>query len=272
MIKDLPEKLYFEPSTIENIDKSVLDYVASLNLRAETNEGVQQVPIVWGTSERAYISKGDNSLRDKQGMLKFPIISIKRTGFTKPLGSRGVFQGNVPEENDEQGGSLIVSRAINHEKTNNFAKADTKKQTGQEHFPRTNSKIVYQTVTAPMPVNVELTYEIVIRTEYQQQMNDLMLPFITTPGTINYVNLESNGHRYEGFLQDQYGSRDNLANYSSEERKFETSINLRVVGYLVGHGVNRDKPHFAVRENAVEVKIPREKVVVDPKELEKYGL
>ena len=132
MINKLPQKLHFEPSTIENIDKSVLDYVSGLSLRTQTNEGTQEVPIVWGTSERAYISKGDESLRDKQGMLKFPIISIKRTGFTKPLGSKGVFQGNVPEEDDQQGGSLIVSRKINHEKTNNFAKADTKKATGQE--------------------------------------------------------------------------------------------------------------------------------------------
>ncbi len=268
----LPEKIYFEPSTIENIDKSVLDYINGLSLRTMTNEGTRLVPVVWGTSERSYISKGSENLRDKQGMLKLPIISIKRTGFTKPLGSKGAFQGNVPEEDDLQGGSLIVSRKINQVKSNNFAKADTKRQTGQESYPRLNNKIVYQTVTAPMPVNVELTYEIVLRTEYQQQMNDLMLPFVTTPGTINYVNLESNGHRYEGFLQDQYGSRDNLSNYSSEERKFETAINLRVVGYLVGHGLNREKPHFAVRENAVEVKIPRESVVIDPEELKKYGL
>tara|TARA_B100000427_G_C15509504_1_gene595535 strand:- start:1131 stop:1949 length:819 start_codon:yes stop_codon:yes gene_type:complete len=272
MKNDTSEKIYFEPSTIENIDKSVLDYVSGLKLRTATNEGSDLVPVVWGTSERSYISKGSESLRDKQGMLKLPIISVKRTGFSKPLGSKGVFQGNVPEENDVQGGSLIVSRKINQEKTNNFAKADSKRQTGQENYPVVNQKIVYQTVTVPMPVNVELTYEIILRTEYQQQMNDLMLPFITVPGTINYVNLKSNGHRYEGFLQDQYGSRDNLSNYSSEERKFETSINLRVVGYLVGHGINRERPHFAVRENAVEIKIPREKVIVDPDELKKYGL
>ena len=257
MNKDLPEKIYFEPSTIENIDKSVLDYVASLELRVDTNEGVRLVPIVWGTSERSYISKGSESLRDKHGMLKLPIISIKRSSVAKPLASKGVFQGNVPEKNDQQGGSLIVSRKINQENTNNFAKADAKRSTGQENYPRVNTKIVYQTVTVPMPVNVEITYEIVLRTEYQQQMNNLMLPFITAPGTINYVNLESNGHRYEGFIQDQYGSRDNLTNYSSEERKFETSINLRVIGYLVGHGINREKPHFSVSENAVEVKIPR---------------
>ena len=117
-----------------------------------------------------------------------------------------------------------------------------------------------------------MTYEIKIRTEYQQQMNSLILPFMTVPGTINFINLESNGHRYEGFLQDQYASADNLSNYSSEERRFETTITLRVVGYLVGQGDNREKPHFTIRENAVEVKIPRESVVIDKEEIKKYKL
>lgn len=268
----IPEKLYFEPSDIENIDKSVLDYVKGLKLRTRTNEGFNEVPVVWATSERSYISKGDKNLRDKQGMLKLPIISIRRTGFSKPLASKGAFQGNVPENPDSKGGSLVVARVVNQEKTNNFASADNKKMNGQESFPRNNQKIVYQTVYAPMPVNVELTYEIILRTEYQQQMNELMLPFVTTPGTINFVRLESNGHKYEGFLQDQFGSADNLSNYTSEERKFETSISLRVVGYLVGQGDNRDKPHFSIRENAVEVKIPRESVVISQEEIEKYNL
>ncbi len=266
------EKIYFKASTIENIDRSVLNYIKQLNLFVETNEGFREVPVMWGTSERSFLSKKDEDLRDEQGMLKLPIISIRRTGLSKTLASKGIFHGFVPEIADQQGGSLVVSRKINQEKTNNFAKADAKKSTGQESYPRENNKIVYQTVSAPMPVNVEMTYEIVLRTEYQQQMNDLILPFITKPGTINYIRLESEGHKYEGFLQDQYTSRDNLSDYTSAERKFETSINLRVVGYLVGQGKNREKPHFSIRENAVEVKIPRESVVVDPKEIEKYKL
>jgi len=207
-------------------------------------------------------------------MLKLPVISIRRTGFSKPLSSKGAFQGNIPEVNDAKGGSLMVSRVINQEKTNNYARVASKKASGQESHPlnKKNEKIVYRTVSAPMPVNVEMTYEITIRTEYQEQMNSLMLPFITTPGTINYIKLENNGHRYEGFLQPEYSSSDNLSDYSSEERKFETKISMRVVGYLVGQGDNRVKPHFSIRENFVEIKIPRESVVIDPKELEKYGL
>ena len=41
---ELPEKEYFEPSTLENIDKSVLDYVKDLKLQSKTNEGSKVVP------------------------------------------------------------------------------------------------------------------------------------------------------------------------------------------------------------------------------------
>ena len=270
--KKIENKVYFEPSTVEGIDRSVYEYVKSLKLSARTNEGFKPVPILWGTSERSFLSKNDKDARDAQGMLRLPIMSVKRTGFTKSLNSRGIFQGNVPENPDEKGGSLMVSRVINQEKTNNFARVDAKKISGQEAHPVETNKIVYRTISSPMPVNVEMTYEILIRTEYQEQMNSLMLPFITNPGTINYIKLESSGHRYEGFIQEEYASSDNLSDYSSSERKFETKISLRVVGYLVGQGDNREKPHFSIRENFVEIKIPRESVVTDPKELEKYGL
>lgn len=266
------KKVNFEPSTIENIDRSIYDFVKNLHLSVKTNEGSRKVPILWGTSERSFLGKDSNDVRDKQGLLKLPLITIRRSGITKSLGSKGAFQGNVLENPDEQGGSLVVSRVINQNKTKNFANADAKKLRKQENFPRKNKKIVYTTVSAPMPVNVEVDYEITIRTEYQQQMNNLILPFVTIPGTINFIRLKSGEHKYEGFIQGQFQSQGNLVNYTSEERKFEMKIQVKVIGYLVGQGNNREKPHFSIRENAVEVKLPKERVMIDPEELEKYNL
>ena len=256
----LPRKVHFEPSTIETIDRSVLSYLTKLNLFADTNEGWKKVPVIWGTAERAYQVKHNKDIRDQQGMLKLPIISVKRASLVKDMPSKGVFQGTQPAMKDEQGGSLAVGRMIYQDKTTKFANADAARLNGQYNYPRLNSKVVYRTVMAPMPVNVTVMYEITIRTEYQQQMNNLMLPFITTPGTINYVRLFDGEHRYEAFIQGDMQSNDNLADFSSDERKFETKIQLKVVGYLVGEENNREKPHYAVRENAVEVKIPRERI------------
>lgn len=269
-------KIHFEPSTVENIDRSVLDYIKSLKLAVDTNQGFTEVPVLWGTSERSFLSKDKKEIRDEQGTLKFPLISIRRSSLSKPLKSGGVFQGNVPEFNDGQGGSLPIGKVIFQERTTAFANAEAMRLHGQNNYPRPNHKVVYQTVYAPMPVNVEVMYEITLRTEYQQQMNDLMLPFVTKPGTINYVLLKSEGHRYEGFIQEQYQSSDNLSDFSAAERKFETKITLKVIGYLVGEGKNEDKSHFSVRQNFVEVKLSRETVTLgeipDHKNGAYYGL
>ena len=274
-MSEIPEngigKLHFESSTIETIDKSVLNYVEGLNLFSTTNKGWKKVPVLWGTAERSFLSKDKTDIRDSLGALIYPIISIRRSSFKKDLKSPGIFQGNVPEVDDEQGGSLDVQRVIYQEKTTRFANADAAKLHGQKNYPSANPKIVYRTVSVPMPVNVEVMYEITIRTEYQQQMNELMLPFITKPGTINFVKLTEAGHRYEGFIQSDYQTQDNLSDYSSDERKFETKLNLKVVGYLVGEGDNRTKPHYAIRENAVEVKIPRERISLQEVPEHEYG-
>tara|TARA_R100001510_G_C7647880_1_gene205217 strand:+ start:1118 stop:2332 length:1215 start_codon:yes stop_codon:yes gene_type:complete len=258
--QDLSRKIHFEPSTIETIDKSVLNYMEKLDLFTNSNDGWRKVPIVWASAERAYQVKKNKELRDGQGMLKFPIISIKRNSIVKDMGSKGVFQGNVPEIDKKDGGSLAVGRVVYQDKTSKFANADALRLHNQSNYPRPNPKTVYRTVIAPMPVNVTVMYDITIRTEYQQQMNELMLPFITTPGTINFVALSEGEHRFEGFIQGDFQNNDNLADFSSDERKFEVKIPLKVIGYLVGQEDNRDKPHYSVRENAVEVKIPRERI------------
>tara|TARA_A200000159_G_C7338383_1_gene346064 strand:- start:6607 stop:7425 length:819 start_codon:yes stop_codon:yes gene_type:complete len=263
------KKVYFDSSTIETIDKSVLNFLKELKLFASTNEGWREVPVVWGTSERAFQVKNNKEIRDQQGLLKLPIITVYRGSIVKDMSSKGVFQGNVPGHSDEQGGSLVVSRVINQEKTKNFANADAKRLYKQENYPYNNQKIVYKTVSAPMPVNVTVSYEITLRTEYQQQMNDLLLPFITKPGTINYINLQEKEHRFEGFIDGNFSDQGNLQNFSSDERKFETKITLRVVGYLVGEGENGEKPYYSVRENFVEVKLPKERIIIDPDEWDK---
>ena len=55
---------------------------------------------------------------------------------------------------------------------------------------------------------------------------------------------------------------NNLAGLGEEERKYETKIDIKVLGYLLGEGKNQETPKMVITENAVEVKIPREKVIL----------
>ena len=92
-------------------------------------------------------------------------------------------------------------------------------------------------------------------------MNELMQVFATRPGTINHLMLKRDDHKYEAFVQSDFTQANNISAMDEEERKFETSIDIKVLGYLVGEGANDDRPKFSIRENAVEVKIPRERTV-----------
>ena len=124
-----------------------------------------------------------------------------------------------------------------------------------------------------MPVYITVMYSITIRTEYQQQMNEIITPFITTPGAINFVSIKRDGHKFDAFVQQDFAQENNVSSLQQIETIYKTKINLKVLGRLIGEGKNQEKPKIVIRENAVEVKIPRERVVYGdiPNHIDKRG-
>lgn len=257
----------FEPSTIETVDVAMYRWLEEkLNIYTDTNEGWKKIPVLWINPERAYQVKHNKDLRDTTGGLVLPIITLKREGFIKNPANRGIYWASMPTQRqfpgDVKGGRVVVAKQINQEKTSNFARADNYYRVGQENYPRENKKIVYQTMSIPQPVYVEVSYTVSIKTEYQQQMNDAIQSFITKPGGNNTVMVEQEGHRYEAFIQQDFSQDDNTGDLGEEERMFITDIDIKVLAYLVGENNNQTQPKIAVRENQVEIKIPRERVMV----------
>jgi len=194
------------------------------------------------------------------------MITVERTGIVKDLTKKGTVYGNVPPAlaSSKLGDTLTVARQINQKKTANFANAHTKKKRGQINFRtrKENKKVVYQTVTVPLPVYVEVSYTVTLRTEYQQQMNELLQPFITRTRGATQIKITHEEHQYEAFIQNDF-SQDNTASaLEQNERNFKTTIEIKVLGMLLGDGKNDEKPKIVKRENAVEVKLPRERVIL----------
>ena len=253
---------HFMPSTIENIDGALTEYIKNLNIFADTNEGRKVVPVIWTSAERNFQVKDNKDLRDSNGILIKPIITIERTGITKNLNDKGLVYANVPPVNDAQGGVVTIARKIKQDKTSNFANADALRRHKQKNFrTRKAKKVVYETITIPLPVYIQANYSITLYSEYQQQINEMITPFIARPGNINAVSLRRDGHSYEAFINSEFSQNNNLSSLSSEERKYETRIDIKVIGYLVGDDKNQEQPKIVRRQNAVEVKIPRERVI-----------
>lgn len=262
------KELEIQPSTIETIDRALFEYIdEELNIFCSTNKGFKKVPFIWAGAERAFQIKHDRELRDVNGWLIYPIMSLERTGITKDLAKRGAYYAAAQNVGDLKGGSMTVARTIKQNKTSNFANADSKRLildaigTGQNNFPKKNEKVVYETITVPIPVYLEVTYTLTVMSEYQQQINEIITPFMTKTGAINYFIVEKDNHRFEVFLESDYALNNNAASLLEDARGYETKINFRVIGYIMGADKNQEQPKIVRRENAVEIKIPREHVI-----------
>jgi len=267
------KQVTFMPSTVETIDQAFFKFIdEELNISSTTNKGFKKVPVIWVSAERAFQIKRDKGLRDDKGVLKLPMITIERKAMKKDPDMKGVAWSHIPEINDEKGGALVVARRIKQDKTSNFLNADSARLEGsmsaadvgegQQNFPSKNpGKVVYETISMPIPTYVVVDYAISIRTEYQQQVNEIIAPFITKTGQINNFFIDHEGHRFEGFIQGDFGQTSNVSSMGEDERMYEVPITIKILGYLIGEGSNRERPKLSIRENAVEVKTPREKVI-----------
>ena len=255
-------------SSLEDIDFAVYKFVDEvMDLRTNTNKGFKKTTVIWSGSERAQNIKNDDINRDLTGMIVLPVISIERSSVKKDEKSRVIPFAKLDPTNDLKGGFLKMNKVIQQDKTRNFARADAYRRRGQADFPLyknkgKNEKIVYETVTIPIPIYVTVGYKIVLRTEYQEQMNDLLTPFIRVSNGHKRVIVEHNSNQYEAFFYEDYAMTNNISSYDKGERKYETSIGLNVFGYLIADEKNQKQPRVVRRENAVQIRFARERIVV----------
>jgi hypothetical protein len=265
--EDIREE-FFLPSKIETIDAAFTEFVdENLNIFCTTNEGWKKVPVIWTSAERAFQIKNKKELRDSNGALVFPVITIEKTNFVKDLSRKGAIFAAVPAVNDIKGGTITIARVIKQDKTQNFQNARAKRLYGRKHVgqqtfrDRKADKTVYETITIPLPVYVEITYTLSFYAEYQQQVNEMISPFVTKTGGVNHFILKKDGHLYEGFIQSDFSQNNNAASLAEDERKYQTNLDIKILGYLIGADKNDEQPKIVRRESRVEVKIPRERVI-----------
>ena len=272
MAKDEYSDFEIKPSTLENIDTALYRFIDEiLNLNSTTSDGAIKVPVIFASAERAFLSKNSAEGRDDDGTLNLPLISIDRKAVSKDLSKTTAFYGPTPFFVDSIHGSYIkINRRIVEDKTNNFAVADNiknqggvrKTPNGQAYYPSDNKKIVTVSYYVPRPVSVNVSYSIVIKTNYLQQMNNLIVPFINVGDYAKMVKISNNGHAYEAFFDGTFTPNNTVSNMTNNERIYETTVSVNVIGYLIGEGDNQIRAKVIKRENAVEVKIPRERVIV----------
>lgn len=243
----------------------------TLDLHTTTNTGYKKVPVIWLGAERSFQVKGNKELRNSDDRLRLPIIAVTRESVAKDPSFKGAFQAHYYQENDYKGGVVTIYRKINQKKhaahrNAQFTKGNkNKRSTGRLPPSRAKERVLYQQITIPVPSYVTVMYNIILRTEYQQQMNDLVSPFISRTGNINSFFFERNNYKYESFIQQDFTETKNIKDLGEDERMFETSVQIKVLGYLIGNDNNSERPKVVIRENAVRTVISNERVILGDK-------
>lgn len=248
---DWTVEIPFFPSTIENIDQAIVNYIdKNMNLFCTTNNGFEKVPTRWVNPERAFLSKEEPR---KEGIFELPVVSVQRTSIEKSKTFKGAFFGNVPP--DEYGTSIQLSSRLKQDVANKFAIAEARKKTNKRFlsYKQKPTRTVFEFFNIPQVVHLTCKYSITITTNYQQQMNEILTPFLTKTGNINYNLITSKHHGYELFIDDNFSQKDTVGSLADNERLYETTINSRVLGYLFGENKNENERFIKAKQNIVDV-------------------
>ena len=259
------------PSSMETVDFALFNWLnETLDIYTDSNEGRRKVPIIWITAERAFQVKSNKELReiDSESII-YPAMVIQRTSVSKTTSNERVVPGNIFPQMDRKRGAFPLYRRIVRDKTQNFQNTVAKNYTNdkQETFklPFESKKVVYETLYTGYPVFVNMNYTIRIRTQYVQQLNQVLSPFQRFTGGINQFLVKHENHKYEAFIEDDYSITSNSANLGAEEKKFDAEIKIKVLGYITSDGLNQKTPFVVSRESPATIRFTRERAMLNEK-------
>jgi hypothetical protein len=252
----------FAKPVLEDIDYAMYDWLdKSMNIFCNTKEGFSKVPVLWTTPERAYQIKNNKGFYDIGGTLKYPLISIERTSIVKDPKQNGVFYANIPPKNNR----YTVSRQINQEKSSQYSSNNRKKTLRAIKFVgaiKKAEKPIYEYRNMLLPVYVNITYAITIITNYQQQMNEIIQPFITRTGSLKYFPIYRNNRQYECFYDTNIETQNNTTNLEGEERKFISKLTIKVLGNIASDYLNEENKYTTTGESIAQINLSRNSSVL----------
>ena len=220
------------PSTLETIDRALFRWVDDqLNAHVQTNKGRKKVPVIWLSAERSYNVKHDQTIRDANGILKLPIISVDKASVVKDPVDKGGYYAPLPHNinankddlRSVKGGMITYSRRIKQKKTANIANQNKVRYPSVTDRTQ-NTRIVFEEITMPLPIYTNVNYSIVVKTNYQQQMNDVLATLMNEPNSpgINSFIIKADGHYYEAFMDSNFTPSNNSANLGDSEKYYES--------------------------------------------------
>lgn len=205
---------------------------------------MRDVPVMYGAPEKWKNMQADGYFRDKQGKILTPLISFRRTGVlkNKTLGSK--VDANNP--------ALYYTQQRMYSPENRY----------DQFSVLNNSKPIQTFINTVMPDYVELTYEVIIWTDYIEQMNKIVESVLYTEGS--YWG-EKERFKFRTKIDNFTNTTDLL---QDAERIVRTNFTLTLYGQIVPDALVKQLSNrlstktFSPRQLVVETDIEDRPIVV----------
>ena len=168
-----------------------------------------KVPVIYGSPEKWKNIQADGYFRDREGKIQSPLISYRRSSITRNRGLSSKVDANFP--------SLYYTQEVAYTQTNKY----------DQFSILTNSKPVKTYINTVIPEYIDLTYDVVIWTDYIEGMNKILESVIYTEGS------------YWGDVE-KFKFRSKIDNFTNTtdlmqdaDRVVRTSFQLSIFGHIV---------------------------------------
>lgn len=200
-----------------DVDLAIAEHMIDTVLpTVEIFEEKQKIPVVYGNPERWKSIQKDGFLRDKKGMLQIPLVMFKRNSIAR-----------------DDAFANTMNRHISYPSVSRYSK----KHKYDKFSAMTGTKRPVELFDVVMPDYVNITYEVIIWTDFTEHMNKIVEAF-------QYATDEYWGDKERFKFRVKIDNFDNTTEVSEgSQRIVRTNFTMAVYAYLLPEQFDNETTH-----------------------------
>lgn len=247
---NVPDDYKIPSCGLEDVDRALFDlFNRDLPIIYETKDGsTKRVPVIFATGERFAITRRKEPLRDKNGALILPLITISRTGLEQQA-QKAVEMGDM--------GTIDITRRLSSEDStyqriaNSLGLENAESPGGgsrRDPLARPGRKTggrllepnlgagIYETISIPVPKFFTAKYEVTLWTQFMQHSNNILTTIMS-----GYHNVRARTYRIEtptGYwfnasFEADINAETTFDNMTDDERAIKHSLTVTVPAFII---------------------------------------
>ena len=152
--------------TIEDVDFAILSYIRdTIQPQISENGNIIDIPVMYANGEKWAQVQSRGYMRDRKGKIMTPVISIRRNSITE----RDMLKKLDVNKNPSGNAQVLQNK---HTKVNRYDRSSVQQ----------GAKPLNEYYVSAIPEYIDVAYELILWTEYTEQMNSVVEQIMPTGG------------------------------------------------------------------------------------------